>query len=185
MLTQHYCKVPFIRSLLRAIHLYLNTHNLILFFLGADEDLISEQLCKTCKYFNSYSKRLTNLSCIVKTILCKWLSIIRSRYLLSVTDMSICSFIDGTISTFLFVCAAVTDEEKMVSVKEGDSVILKTDAEIRRDDQILWTFGPQETLIAEIKSETREITTLIVLREIQRQTETRQDWITDHHRHHN
>ncbi len=73
--------------------------------------------------------------------------------------MSICSFIDCTISTFLFVCAAVTDEEKMVSVKEGDSVILKTDAEIRRDDQILWTFGPQETLIAEIKSETREITT--------------------------
>ncbi|XP_016384152.1 uncharacterized protein LOC107720828, partial [Sinocyclocheilus rhinocerous] len=33
------------------------------------------------------------------------------------------------------------------------------DAEIQGDDQILWTFGPQETLIAEIKSETREITT--------------------------
>ncbi len=53
----------------------------------------------------------------------------------------------------------MTDEEKTVSVKEGESVTLKTDAEIRRDDQILWTFGPQETLIAEIKSETREITT--------------------------
>ncbi|XP_058616590.1 uncharacterized protein si:ch73-27e22.4 isoform X3 [Onychostoma macrolepis] len=52
-----------------------------------------------------------------------------------------------------------TYEERIVSVKEGESVTLKTDAEIRRDDQILWMFGPQETLIAEIKSETREITT--------------------------
>ncbi len=51
----------------------------------------------------------------------------------------------------------MTDEERTVSVKEGESVTLKTDAEIRRDDQILWTFGPQETLIAE--RETREITT--------------------------
>ncbi len=53
----------------------------------------------------------------------------------------------------------MTDEERTVSVKEGESVTLKTDAEIWRDDQILWTFGPQETLIAEIKSENREITT--------------------------
>ncbi len=53
----------------------------------------------------------------------------------------------------------MTDEERTVSVKEGESVTLKTDAEIRRDDQILWVFGPQETLIAGIKSETREITT--------------------------
>ncbi|XP_073700167.1 uncharacterized protein [Garra rufa] len=52
-----------------------------------------------------------------------------------------------------------TYEEKMVSVKEGESVTLETDAEIQRDDLILWMFGPQETLIAEIRSETREITT--------------------------
>ncbi|KAL1246598.1 hypothetical protein QQF64_034561 [Cirrhinus molitorella] len=52
-----------------------------------------------------------------------------------------------------------TYEEKMISVKEEESVTLKTDAEIQRDDQIMWTFGPQETLIAEMKSETREITT--------------------------
>ncbi len=62
-------------------------------------------------------------------------------------------------SPLFCLCTTVTDEEKTVSVKEGESVTLKTAAEIRRDDQILWTFGPQETLIAEIKSETREITT--------------------------
>uniref|UniRef100_A0A8C2C4W3 Immunoglobulin domain-containing protein n=1 Tax=Cyprinus carpio TaxID=7962 RepID=A0A8C2C4W3_CYPCA len=50
-------------------------------------------------------------------------------------------------------------EEKILSVMEGESVTLKIDAEIKGDDQILWMFGPQETLIAEIKSETREITT--------------------------
>ncbi|XP_056090936.1 uncharacterized protein LOC130070539 [Rhinichthys klamathensis goyatoka] len=52
-----------------------------------------------------------------------------------------------------------TDEEKIVSVKEGESVTLKTDAEIQKDNQILWMFGPQENLIAEIKRETREIST--------------------------
>ncbi|XP_073700168.1 uncharacterized protein [Garra rufa] len=52
-----------------------------------------------------------------------------------------------------------TYEEKIESVKEGESVTLKTDAEIQRDDQILWMFGPQETLIAEISRESREITT--------------------------
>uniref|UniRef100_A0A671P993 Si:ch73-27e22.4 n=1 Tax=Sinocyclocheilus anshuiensis TaxID=1608454 RepID=A0A671P993_9TELE len=72
--------------------------------------------------------------------------------------MSICSF-TYILLISLFLCAAVTDEEKTVSVMEGESVTLKIDAEIQGDDQILWTFGPQETLIAEIKSETREITT--------------------------
>ncbi|XP_052447186.1 uncharacterized protein LOC127988466 [Carassius gibelio] len=52
-----------------------------------------------------------------------------------------------------------TYEEKYLSVIEGESVTLKTDAEIKGDDQVLWMFGPQETLIAEIKSETREIST--------------------------
>ncbi|XDV23428.1 hypothetical protein PO909_028006, partial [Leuciscus waleckii] len=56
-------------------------------------------------------------------------------------------------------CAVVTDEDKTVSVKEGESVTLNTDAEIQKDDQIIWMFGPQENLIAEIKGETREIST--------------------------
>ncbi|XP_051763361.1 hemicentin-1-like isoform X3 [Ctenopharyngodon idella] len=44
-----------------------------------------------------------------------------------------------------------TDEVKSVSVMEGDSVTLQTDVtEVQRDDQILWTFGPRGTRIAEI-----------------------------------
>uniref|UniRef100_A0A8C1PCI6 Immunoglobulin domain-containing protein n=1 Tax=Cyprinus carpio TaxID=7962 RepID=A0A8C1PCI6_CYPCA len=43
-----------------------------------------------------------------------------------------------------------TDEVKSVSVLEGDSVSLNTDVKVQRDDQIRWTFGPQNTRIAEI-----------------------------------
>ncbi|XP_026103091.1 SLAM family member 9-like, partial [Carassius auratus] len=43
-----------------------------------------------------------------------------------------------------------SDEVKSVSVTEGDSVSLNTDVKVQRDDQILWTFGPKETRIAEI-----------------------------------
>ncbi|XP_016396117.1 SLAM family member 9-like, partial [Sinocyclocheilus rhinocerous] len=43
-----------------------------------------------------------------------------------------------------------TDEVKSVSVLEGDSVTLHTDVKVQRDDQIRWTFGPQNTRIAEI-----------------------------------
>ncbi|XP_077081763.1 uncharacterized protein LOC143735464 [Siphateles boraxobius] len=55
----------------------------------------------------------------------------------------------------LFICVegvfgAGTDEVKSVSVTEGDSVTLNTDVQVQRDNQILWTFGPQETRIAEI-----------------------------------
>ncbi|XP_056303285.1 uncharacterized protein LOC130215494 isoform X2 [Danio aesculapii] len=50
-------------------------------------------------------------------------------------------------------------DAKIVSVKEGESVTLKPDAVIERDDQILWKFGPQETLIAEVNGNTREIST--------------------------
>ncbi|KAK7136731.1 hypothetical protein R3I93_016935 [Phoxinus phoxinus] len=49
---------------------------------------------------------------------------------------------------------AVT-EEKSVSLMEGDDVTLKTGAEVQRDDQIMWMFRPQETLIAE-RQENRE-----------------------------
>ncbi|XDV23221.1 hypothetical protein PO909_027899, partial [Leuciscus waleckii] len=43
-----------------------------------------------------------------------------------------------------------TDEVNSVSVTEGDSVSLNTDVQVQRDDLILWTFGPQNTQIAEI-----------------------------------
>ncbi|XP_067253038.1 uncharacterized protein [Chanodichthys erythropterus] len=62
-----------------------------------------------------------------------------------------------TISSFLFLCAAVTDEEKM-PVKKGESVTLKTDTEIERDEQIQWLFGDENTIIAQIKGGTGEIT---------------------------
>ncbi|XP_073718446.1 uncharacterized protein, partial [Misgurnus anguillicaudatus] len=43
------------------------------------------------------------------------------------------------------------DEVKSVSVMEGDSVTLHTDiTQIQTDDEIVWRFGPQDTLIAEI-----------------------------------
>ncbi|XP_056615684.1 natural killer cell receptor 2B4-like [Triplophysa dalaica] len=46
------------------------------------------------------------------------------------------------------------DEVKSVSVMEGDSVTLHTHlTHIQRDDLILWTFGPQETRIAEIHTQ--------------------------------
>ncbi len=48
------------------------------------------------------------------------------------------------------VFGADTDVMKSVSVLEGDSVTLNTDVKVLRDDMILWTFGPQNTRIAEI-----------------------------------
>ncbi|XP_051763330.1 SLAM family member 5-like isoform X2 [Ctenopharyngodon idella] len=44
----------------------------------------------------------------------------------------------------------VEDEVKSVSVTEGGSVSLNTDVRVQRDLQILWTFGSQNTRIAEI-----------------------------------
>ncbi|XP_039547162.1 SLAM family member 5-like isoform X2 [Pimephales promelas] len=43
-----------------------------------------------------------------------------------------------------------TDEVKSVSVIEGDSVSLNTDVQVQIGDLILWTFGPQNTKMAEI-----------------------------------
>ncbi len=43
------------------------------------------------------------------------------------------------------------------SVEEGSSVTLKPDTEIQKDDQIQWTFGDQDVLIAQIREETGEI----------------------------
>ncbi len=46
-----------------------------------------------------------------------------------------------------------------MSVKEGESLILKTDAEIRKKDKILWLFGEENTLIAEINEGNEKIST--------------------------
>ncbi|XP_048038176.1 uncharacterized protein LOC125263232 isoform X1 [Megalobrama amblycephala] len=52
---------------------------------------------------------------------------------------------------------SVSDEVK-VSVKEGDSVALKTDlTEIQTDDLILWTFGPNKSLIAKLNRKSSKI----------------------------
>ncbi|XP_073717885.1 SLAM family member 5-like [Misgurnus anguillicaudatus] len=45
------------------------------------------------------------------------------------------------------------DEVKSVLVMEGDSLTLQTDTKLQRDHLILWMFGPQETVIAEINKE--------------------------------
>ncbi|XP_073669677.1 uncharacterized protein [Paramisgurnus dabryanus] len=50
------------------------------------------------------------------------------------------------------------DEMKSVSVMEGESVTLHTDiTDIQRDDQILWKFGLQKSLIARINGANRDI----------------------------
>uniref|UniRef100_A0A8C1LE55 Ig-like domain-containing protein n=1 Tax=Cyprinus carpio TaxID=7962 RepID=A0A8C1LE55_CYPCA len=56
---------------------------------------------------------------------------------------------------FLFVSAGVfgseTNETQSVSVMEGDSVTLHTDVtEIHEDDEIMWNFGANNSLIAQI-----------------------------------
>jgi len=49
------------------------------------------------------------------------------------------------------VCAAETNEIQSVSVMEGDSVTLHTDlTEIHEDDYILWKYGAERHIIAEI-----------------------------------
>ncbi|KTG34199.1 hypothetical protein cypCar_00021461 [Cyprinus carpio] len=57
----------------------------------------------------------------------------------------------------LFLCAAVTHEVKRLLVMEGETVILKPDIKVKRDDEILWKFGPQGICIAEIREGAREI----------------------------
>ncbi|XDV23705.1 hypothetical protein PO909_028166, partial [Leuciscus waleckii] len=49
------------------------------------------------------------------------------------------------------VFAAETNEIQSVSVMEGDSVTLNTDTEIRKDDDILWKYGAENSLVAKIK----------------------------------
>ncbi|KAL0161043.1 hypothetical protein M9458_044768, partial [Cirrhinus mrigala] len=46
---------------------------------------------------------------------------------------------------------------KNLYLLEGDSVILKPDTRVLRDDEVLWKFGSEETRIAEIREGTKEI----------------------------
>ncbi|XP_016111431.1 uncharacterized protein [Sinocyclocheilus grahami] len=48
---------------------------------------------------------------------------------------------------------------KSLSAKENDSVTLETKTEIQTGDEIRWLFGSEDTLVAEIKGEKREMTT--------------------------
>ncbi|XDV23666.1 hypothetical protein PO909_028147 [Leuciscus waleckii] len=58
------------------------------------------------------------------------------------------------------VFAAETNEIQSVSVMEGDSVTLNTDVtEIHEDDDILWKYGAEKSLIAKISIETRVFST--------------------------
>ncbi|XP_059424650.1 uncharacterized protein LOC132159053 isoform X3 [Carassius carassius] len=50
----------------------------------------------------------------------------------------------------------VSISERTISVEEEKNVTLEIDSEIQTDDQILWMFGAEETLIAQIKGENRE-----------------------------
>ncbi len=65
------------------------------------------------------------------------------------TEDLICSY-----SCFSGVFGAETNEIQSMSVVEGDSVTLNTDVtEIRKNDDILWKFGAQKSLIAKINRE--------------------------------
>ncbi|XP_042605776.1 uncharacterized protein LOC122141746 [Cyprinus carpio] len=57
-----------------------------------------------------------------------------------------CLSLFGVIAAF----GVETDEMKSVSVMEGDSVTLLTDAEIKKDDLILWRFGAEDSPMAEV-----------------------------------
>uniref|UniRef100_A0A8C1SF03 Immunoglobulin domain-containing protein n=1 Tax=Cyprinus carpio TaxID=7962 RepID=A0A8C1SF03_CYPCA len=55
------------------------------------------------------------------------------------------------VMCYMLKYSKIRKEKKNVSVKEGNSVTLKTGAvEIQRDDEVLWMFGPQEMAIAQI-----------------------------------
>ncbi|XP_058617513.1 uncharacterized protein LOC131530976 [Onychostoma macrolepis] len=51
----------------------------------------------------------------------------------------------------------IKDKVEKKLLNEGDSVTLNPDTEIQRDDQILWMFGAQDDLIAQIRGGTVEI----------------------------
>lgn len=54
----------------------------------------------------------------------------------------------------------LSNEEKKVSVTEGDRAELNTDvSELQRDALILWMFGPRDSLIAKADLENRKIST--------------------------
>ncbi|XP_048038245.1 uncharacterized protein LOC125263285 isoform X1 [Megalobrama amblycephala] len=90
------------------------------------------------------------------------LCIIGSKVLLKTITVSVSSRlpVPGIIRGSLNItrlCHTCSDEVK-VSVKEGDSVALKTDlTEIQTDDLILWTFGTDKSLIAKLNRKSSKI----------------------------
>ncbi|XP_058616315.1 uncharacterized protein LOC131530171 [Onychostoma macrolepis] len=58
---------------------------------------------------------------------------------------------------------ADSDAVKSVSVMEGDSVSLQTHTELQTEDEIMWTFGDPETLIADIDTKHRIFSTFDAL----------------------
>ncbi len=60
---------------------------------------------------------------------------------------------------FIFsICFIFETEKKNVSVKEGNSITLKTGSvEIQRDDEVVWMFGNQELAIANIHKNASKI----------------------------
>ncbi len=75
--------------------------------------------------------------------------------------LSNCSHADTLIywklffSVFLFVTTVTV---KMILVVKGKDVTLNPDAETQRDDLILWMFGDENNLIAQLTGETKETT---------------------------
>ncbi len=65
------------------------------------------------------------------------------------------SFMYFSVFMYFF---AVTNEARMILGKEGKNVTLKPDTETQRDDLILWMFGDQDNLIAQLTGETKETT---------------------------
>ncbi|XP_057181193.1 uncharacterized protein LOC130548442 [Triplophysa rosa] len=62
-------------------------------------------------------------------------------------------FIFGFLCCLMGVFGADAGEVKSVSVMEGRSVTLHmNDTKIQNDTLIMWTFGPQETLIAKVRA---------------------------------
>ncbi len=57
----------------------------------------------------------------------------------------------------LFLCAAGTERVEEKSVEERGTVTLNLQTEIQEDEEILWIFGDQNILIAQIREETGEI----------------------------
>ncbi|XP_056614099.1 uncharacterized protein LOC130429513 isoform X5 [Triplophysa dalaica] len=72
-----------------------------------------------------------------------------------VFTMELCLFFLSYLT--LIVNGVFGDEVKSVSVMEGENVTLHTDVVKQRDDLIVWTYGPENTLVVRINGEANSI----------------------------